>query len=151
MSPEALQAERDITRLVHDYAAAVDSRDFEGIAACYWDDAWEDHSPGYNGPVGGYVEWLRGIMPPGPVLAHQYGNIKVDVAEGNDSATVDSNCFNTAIFPGPDGVPSGWLQMGLRYVDEVARRGGEWRFQRRRCRQVWAIENGVAKAVEAVD
>jgi hypothetical protein len=147
MSIERLQAERDITRLVYDYGAAVDGRDFDGIAACYWPDAWEDHAPDYCGPVGGYVDWLRQIMPPGPVLTHQFGNVKVDVADGGESARVDSSCLSTATFPSSEGGPIGWQQAGLRYIDEVGCRQGEWRFQRRSCRHLWKIEDGVAQAV----
>lgn len=151
MSLETLQAERDIVRLLYDYAAAVDGRDFDGIAACYWDDAFEDHSPGYCGPVAGYIEWLREIMLPGPVLWHQYGNIKVDVAEGADAAHVDSYCQSAATFLGAGGMPAGWLLQGLRYVDVVARRDGAWRFQQRRVRQLLSIDNGVAQALTVPD
>ena len=147
MSLERLQAERDITRLIHNYGAAVDGRDFEGIASCYWEDAWEDHSPDYCGPVGDYVEWLRRVMPPGPVLTHQFGNVKVDVGEGALSAGADSYCLSTATFPSQSDRPSGWVQAGLRYVDELDWRQGEWRFARRSCRHLWRIENGVAQAI----
>ena len=150
MSLESLQSERDIARLLHDYAAAVDHLDFEGIRRCYWDDAWEDHGPDYCGPVGGYIDWLRQIMAPGAVLTHQFGNIKIDLADAGETATVDSSCISAATFPGPDG-PAGWMQLGLSYLDEVTRRQGEWRFQRRRCRHLWTLENGVAQAVVPVD
>jgi hypothetical protein len=151
MSVEVLQAERDIARLVHNYGAAVDHRDFAGIAACYWEDAWEDHSPDYSGPVGGYVEWLRQIMPPGPVLTHQFGNVRVDVADEGGVAGVDSYCFAAATFPSAGDEPTGWMHSGLRYVDEVRCRQGEWRFQRRSCRLLWRIENGVAQAIRPTD
>lgn len=147
MSVASLQAELDIARLLHSYAAAVDGRQFQAIGACYWEDGFEDHAPGYCGPVTGYLEWLREIMAPGPVLTHLMANIVIDLADHEDSAAVTSYCISTATFPGPQGTPSGWLQQGLHYADEVTRRQGQWRFQRRRCRQVWAIENGTAQAV----
>jgi hypothetical protein len=147
VSLERLQAERDIERLVHNYGAAVDRRDFDGIMACYWDDAWEDHSPGYCGPVSGYIEWLRQVMQPGPLLTHQFGNIRVDVADEGESARLDSYCFSTVTFPAPDGSMGGWMQSGLHYVDDVSRPQGAWRFQQRRCRALWRIENGVAQTI----
>jgi hypothetical protein len=151
MTLERLQAELDIARLVHLYGAAVDGRDFEGVAACYWEDAWEDHRPGYCGPVSGYVDWLRRVMPPGPVLTHQFGNVMVNVGEGGVAAGVDSYCISMATFPSADHGPSGWMQQGLRYVDEVRCRRGEWRFERRQCRALWRIENGVAQAITPTD
>jgi hypothetical protein len=39
------------------------------------------------------------------------------------------------------------VQAGLRYVDELEWRQGEWRFARRSCRHLWRIENGVAQAI----
>jgi hypothetical protein len=147
MTSELLQAERDIARLLYDYAAAVDGRDFEAIRNCYWSGGWDDHAPDYCGPVDGYVDWLRRIMPPGPVLNHQVGNVRIDVSGDGESAGVNSYCTSTATFPGLDGTPAGWMQLGLSYVDEVARHGDEWRFQRRRCRQVWSSENGSVKPI----
>jgi ketosteroid isomerase-like protein len=151
---ESLLAERDITRLVYDYADAVDRRDFDGIARCYWDDGWDDHAPEYDGPVAGYVAWLREVMPPGPVLTHQFGNVRIDVAPEGDSASVDSYCTSTATFPGPAGPespPAGWMQLGLRYLDTVTRRDGTWKFARRHCRRAWIIDNGVAQVVPPTD
>lgn len=143
---ETLSAEREVVRLVHRYGRAVDAQDLDGIRACYFDDAEEDHAPDFCGPVDDYIDWLGQVMVTGTVMTHQFGNVTVDL-QGGDSATVDAYCISTATFPGPSGVPSGWTQLGLRYVDEVRQREGAWRFLRRRCRHLWVIENGKAQAV----
>lgn len=149
MDLEALNAEREVVRLVHRYGRAVDAQDLDGIRACYFDDAEEDHAPDFCGPVDAYIDWLRQVIVPGVVMTHQFGNVTVDLRGGAAAGTVDSYCISTATFPGPDGVPSGWTQLGLRYVDEVERRDGSWGFLRRRCRHLWVIENGTAQAVGA--
>ena len=127
--------ERHVTRVLVRYAHAVDARDYEAVAACYWPDAHDEHAD-FSGDAVAYVAWLREVLPPITTLTHQFTNVLVEVHSAA-SATSSSYCTNTLVFSGAPGEPDTHTTSCLRYTDRFEQRNGEWRIIERRVRTDW--------------
>lgn len=143
---EAPAIERELTRLLLRYAHCVDRRDFDGIGACYWPDAIDEHAT-FHGDALAYVRWLREVLPPIAVSSHQFTNILVDVHTPDD-ATSETYCLNVNVFAAPaaDGRERQTTAL-LRYLDRFERRAGEWRIAHRRVITDWSREELVRPMV----
>jgi hypothetical protein len=136
---ETLLVERSITRVLLEYARAVDRRDYEGVAACYWPDAHDRHAD-FSGDAVAYVAWLREVLPPIAVSTHRFTNVLIDVVS-TDLATSESWCCNTLVFRDAAGDEQ-HTTSHLRYLDRIERRGGAWRIADREVVTDWfRVEN----------
>lgn len=131
---EQARIERHITRALLEYARAVDTRDYDSVAACYWPDAHDEHAD-FSGARDAYVAWLREVLPPIAVSTHQFTGTLVDV-ESPDVARAESWCLNTLVFRS-SGAPDRHTTAHLRYLDRFERREGEWRVADRRVVTDW--------------
>lgn len=137
MTPDdVVVAERTITRLLLRYAQAVDRRDYDSIAECYWPEAIDEHAT-FRGTAVEYVAWLRLVLPPIAVSTHQFTNMLVDVHSA-DHASSETYCLNVNVFPGVDGAPDLLTTTMLRYLDRFACREGVWRISDRRVVTDWS-------------
>jgi ketosteroid isomerase-like protein len=127
--------ERIVERLLLRYAHAVDRRDYDAIAGCYWPDAVDEHDS-FQGPAPDYVAWLREVLPPIAVSTHQFTNILVDVAS-DSQASSETYCLNVNVFTSADGSPDTLTTTLLRYLDRFSCRDGEWRIIHRRVVTDW--------------
>ncbi len=132
---ERAAIERQVTRVLVRYAHAVDARDYDAVAACYWPDAHDEHAD-FSGDAVAYVAWLREVLPPITTLTHQFTNVLVEV-HSPVAATSSAYCTNTLVFAGAAGEPDTHTTSCLRYVDRFEQRDGEWRIADRRVRTDW--------------
>lgn len=141
------EVERTIVRLLHRYAHCVDRRDYDGIAACYWPDATDEHAT-FHGDAVAYVAWLREVLPPIAVSSHQFTNILVE-AVSEHVVTSETYCLNVNVFLAPEPVAPTQRHTTalLRYLDRFERRGGEWRIAERRVVTDWSREEHVRPMV----
>lgn len=124
--------ERAVSRVLVRYAHAVDAKDYDAVAACYWSDAHDEHAD-FSGDARAYVVWLREVLSPIRVLTHQFSNVLIDV-ESPTAATSVAYCLNTLVI---DGAPPTHTTSCLRYHDRFERRGDEWRIVDRRVTTDW--------------
>ncbi|MDI9914959.1 nuclear transport factor 2 family protein [Rhodococcus sp. IEGM 1379] len=114
-----------ITEVLYRYARAVDRKDFDSVALCYFDDAIDNHG-GYIGTVDGLIEDMKIRHKTIDSSMHVISNILIDV--NGDVAQAESYCLcylrqersstNTA---------QTLATIKCRYVDRFERRQGEWR------------------------
>jgi hypothetical protein len=128
--------ERQITKLLLRYAHAVDRRDYDAIARCYWPDATDEHAT-FQGNAIDYVAWLREVLPALAVSTHQFTNMLVDV-ESQNAASSETYCLNVSVFASADDSPDRLTTAMLRYLDRFERRDGEWRISERRVVTDWS-------------
>ena len=140
------EIERTIVRLLHRYAHCVDRRDYDGIAACYWPDAIDEHAT-FCGDAVAYVAWLREVLPPISVSSHQFTNILVDTVSEH-LVTSETYCLNVNVFAATDASPAPRHTTALlRYLDRFECRGDEWRIAGRRVVTDWSREEHVTPMV----
>jgi hypothetical protein len=131
------QAEREITRVILDYARAVDQRDYARARACFHPDARIDYGSFGGGPEG-LVDWLERVQPQVDRSWNQFGppRIELDLTQGR--AEVETYCLSLQVLPrDPDGAARQTLA-GLRYLDRFELRGGTWRIAERRNVADWS-------------
>jgi uncharacterized protein (TIGR02246 family) len=120
-----------IQRVLIDYSATQDARDYAGYAALFAKDGeWVNGKNAYNGraAIEKMLTDLYGARPPGFVNTESYHittNPQVDV--NGDRATARSR--HLLIMRGPKGEPTPVL--GGRYEDEFIREDGKWKILRR--------------------
>ena len=123
---------------VHDvlmrYTRGIDRRDWELVRSCYHNDAYDDHAA-YQGDRDGFVEWVARSLPHFEYTMHFIGNQLIEV--DGDVAHAESYCVAYHRRAATGDEPEQDLIMGLRYVDRLERRNGEWRIAHRVCAMDW--------------
>ncbi len=125
-----MTAHDGIRTLLQRYARAVDDRDIDALAGLF------DPAAVIVGARGtqSVDEWLESMRAPRsfPVSMHVIGEPLIDGDVGSDRATADT--YAVVYQLGEEGAG---LTLGMRYLDEVARRDDRWVFVRRRSVMVW--------------
>ncbi|WP_436772263.1 nuclear transport factor 2 family protein [Yinghuangia sp. YIM S09857] len=134
---ELLWAERCALRLPKLYARGIDRRDWALVRSCFADDAFVDGSRDALA-IDEYLERLRPGVEFFPVTMHFMGNQIADVDDGARTGRVETYAVAYHFKGEPAGAehPEN-LVVGVRYTDEVALTGGEWRIVRRAVSGDW--------------
>ncbi len=129
-----IQAIRDV---VLRYARGIDRVDREMVRDCYWPDATDEHGS-FMGTRDEYVAWVFDRLLPRYVMTmHFIGNILVEVEPGADLAR--SETYGVAYHRVDSAKVEHNLRTGFRYVDDFAKRDGQWRIARRTCTLEWTL------------
>ena len=106
------------------YCRGIDRADEAALRSSYWPDAVDSHGS-YNGPVDGFVDWVKSVWATGPRNIHAVSNILI---EFQSATTAHVESYFTALQRGAggDGVVSQFALSG-RYCDIFEKRGAEWR------------------------
>ncbi len=133
----------EITEVLHRYARAVDRKDFDAVADCYFSDAIDNHG-GYVGTVEGLIADMKVRHRTIDSSMHFVTNVLVDLV--GDVANVESYCLcYLRQDPGPDGRQAR-ATIKCRYVDRFERRDGKWRIADR----IVVFDESVTEPVEDV-
>jgi uncharacterized protein (TIGR02246 family) len=128
--------------LVSRYAATIDDRDLDGVAACFAEDAVAEYDVTEGGGIrlegrAAIRAFMDGAFRDGIGMAtpstHVMGNVLVDL--DGDIAWLRTGAI--ACLTHRPGVVT---IRGLRYVDRCVREDGAWRFAHRRHEALWACE-----------
>ncbi len=154
-SPDSLPPHSILTELldreairdcISRYCRGIDRADEAALRGSYWPDAHDRHGA-YDGPVDGFIDWVKGIWRTGPRNIHQVSNVLIEF-RGPNSAAVET-CFNALQRgPGADGVVR-QVHLAGRYCDLFEKRGAEWRVAMRTVVFDWVEEQPVAVGTEA--
>jgi hypothetical protein len=113
------------------YCRGVDRRDYALVRSCYHDDAYDFHGS-YEGGPDGFIEHLKRNARWDATM-HVIGNQLIEI--DGDVARCESYCIS---FHRHEGNEPEDMVIGLRYVDRVERRQGEWRIANRVCAMEWS-------------
>lgn len=127
----------DIRELTALYARAIDTRDYDGIAACFADDAVAQYN-GFSLVLTGRDEitaHMRKCLDPLEATQHMFTNFIIR----GDSVAAQLNCDIIAQHvQGADGQRQTYLAGG-RYTVELRKDAGQWRFARLGAQSVWSM------------
>ncbi len=116
---------KEITEVLYRYARAVDRKDFDRVADCYFPDAIDNHG-GYIGTVAGLIEDMKSRHATIDSSLHYVTNVLIDL--DGDTADVESYCLcYLRQAPAVAGGPQSRATVKCRYVDRFERRDGQWR------------------------
>jgi len=142
MDIEALAAQQEIREVLIRYTRGIDRQDVELVTSSYHPDAHDDHGA-FQGGIDEFVAWLReGVWAYYDTTTHFIGNQLVEVA--GDVGHAESYCVAYHRREIRDGEQGHDLVIGLRYVDRLERREGEWRIADRRCVFDWSRRDAIA-------
>ena len=118
-----------ITDVIKRLARGTDRLDEELMAACYHADGFDDHNA-FRGSGTEFAKWVCEVLPHFRATHHFIADPYIRV-EG-DVAHADTYCIAHHLGDDSD------MVLGLRYVDRLERRAGEWRIARRVCAFDWS-------------
>lgn len=131
------QAEREITRVLLDYARGVDQRNPRLVLGCFHRDARIDYGSFGGGPEA-LVGWLERVQPRVDRSYSLFGPPRIELDLERACAEVESYCLAVQVLPrDAEGVAHQTLA-GLRYLDRFELREGSWRISERRNVADWS-------------
>jgi len=144
----ALLAENEIRRVCLRYCRGIDRRRFDIVRDCYHADAVDEHGD-VVGTVEEFIAHARKTLATFESTMHFVGNILVEV----DGEQARSEMYAMAMHRvAPRGNrPRRDHIVGLRYVDDFARRDGRWRIANRVCVFEWTRTDPVIPGWDFAD
>ncbi|MBW8785179.1 MAG: nuclear transport factor 2 family protein [Novosphingobium sp.] len=133
---QELLDEREIRRLLAEYAHGCDRCDEALMASVYAEDSWDDH--GLNkatGPEFARIMTQEIIPATCETLSHLLGQSLIEL--DGDAARAETYYLAVTLST-VDGVPM-CNQLGGRYVDRLERVGGRWEVKHRVCMRDWSV------------
>ena len=121
--------EAAIRRVLNKYGRGIDRMDHEYLLSMFWPGAMDEQGI-YNGPIEGYVEWLRQTHRPDDSWMHHNTTQRIEI-EG-DQAFTETYCLATNRLPAGNGTPALDRVLRIRYCDRFEKRDGEWRIAHRK-------------------
>ena len=133
---QLLLDERDIRRLLAEYAHGCDRCDGALMGSVYAADSWDDHGvTKAAGPEFSRVMTEEIIPASCETLSHLLGQSLIEV----DGDTARAETYYVAVtLSTVDGAPM-CNQLGGRYVDRLERSHGAWKVKHRVCLRDWSV------------
>ena len=126
---QRLLDESAIRDVLSRYGRGIDRMDHEALLSMFWPGAMDEHGV-YDGPIEGYVEWLRAYHRPDESWMHHNTTQRIEI--DGDEAWTETYCIATNRVPASDGKPAVDRTVRIRYCDRFERRGEEWRIAHRK-------------------
>ena len=132
LGPREVSDRLRIQDLLVEYAAAVDTRDWDRLRSVFTKDAVLDYSVfgGPRGTVDDAVEWMSSALTRVSMTQHLITNVLIQL--GSDTAEVESRVFN------PLGADDHVFLVGGSYHDRVERTADGWRIAERVASFTWS-------------
>jgi SnoaL-like domain len=128
-----------ITEVIARYSRTLDWLDDAGQASCYWPDAAIDYGF-FTGSAADFVPAVMAIERGSQRRWHFLGGLQIALHSASEAS---AECYGLATGVGNnEGVWTGTLYGG-RYLDEFAKRDGEWRISKRQYVMDWSMPLGV--------
>ena len=118
---------QDIYNLMVRYSRGVDRCDIETLKSVYWSDATDDHGT-FNGNAWEFADYLIPALAGMDQTMHFIGNVCIDLLDKNN-AKAETYVSAYHYIPGEGGHTD--MVVGGRYIDNLEKRGEEWRIKHR--------------------
>ena len=111
------------------YGRGVDRMDHDLLLTMFWPGAIDEHGV-YNGPIEGFVEWLKENHRHEDSWMHHNTTQRIEI-EGHQAWT-ETYCLATNRIAASDDAPAVDRIVRVRYCDRFEKRDGEWRIAHRK-------------------
>jgi hypothetical protein len=136
---EVLLAEREITRVILQYARGIDTLDFELVRDCFHPGARIEYGKAFSGTLDEAISWLESALPRLQGTLHTFSLPWIDLDLEAGRAECETRSVNSALYP-PEGDGSANQNVsGTLYYDRFELRDGRWRLVFRRNAQAWRV------------
>jgi hypothetical protein len=120
-------------------ARGEDRRNAELISACHWPDSTSDYGV-FSGTFAEYLAWVVPGSPAIPVTQHVLGQSAIELQGATARVETQVNSYHRINM----GKEERDVVIGGRYLDQMAKRDGEWRIAQRMMLYDWFHDFGVS-------
>jgi hypothetical protein len=147
---QLLMDERDIRSLEYRWCRAVDRADLELMKSCFHEDAVDHHAPFFDSTVKELAEtFVEGSKSMGLSMQYNIGNMLIEI--DGDVARSECYCWSQkTLHVRSDNGHKLMRISGLRYLDRLERRNGEWRIAERWFIPEWGFFKEVPEMTKTV-
>ena len=131
---QAVADKQAIMEVYTRYSRAVDRVDKELLKTVFHPGGYEEHGGIYAGSSEGFVEFIIPVLAEMGNCTHLIGNVFIDLQDDVAFCEAPAICFQRVFDDNGDPYDA-WL--GVRYLDRMEKRDGEWRVARRKCVYDW--------------
>lgn len=139
---QALLDKKAIEETLLLFLRGCDRADPELVARAYWPDGWEDHGGTFNGPASEWIAVVKARLENGGLMNHLAMNMLIELKSATAATaesyiltatrlTVDGELFDTRTL--------------ARCVDQMEKRGDDWRILRRTLCWEWNEEHEISE------
>jgi hypothetical protein len=136
---EVLLAEREITRVILQYARGIDALDFALVRDCFHADARIEYGKAFAGNLEEAMTWLESALPRLQGTLHTFAPPWIDLDLEAGTADCETRSVNSALYPPEADGSANQNVSGTLYYDKFERRDGRWRLVFRRNAQAWRV------------
>jgi len=137
---QALLDKKAIEEVLLGFLRGCDRSDPDLVARAYWPDGWEDHGGTFDGPATEWIAQVRDRLSRSVLMNHLMQNLLIEL-DSPTRATAESYIL-TAVRPTVEGQTFD-VRTLARCVDQMEKRGSEWRILRRTLCWEWTEEHEV--------
>lgn len=139
---QALLDKKAIEETLLLFLRGCDRADPDLIERAYWPDGWEDHGGTFDGPALEWISLVKARLAKGGLMNHLATNMIIEL-KGPTRATAEFYVL-TATRQSVDGEMFDSRTLA-RCVDQMEKRGGEWRILRRSLCWEWNEEHPITE------
>lgn len=136
---EVLLAEREITRVILQYARGIDRLDFDMVRDCFHPDARIEYGSVFEGSLDETIEWLDSALRRLQGTLHTFTPPWIDLDLEAGRAECETRSINSALYPPDEAGDAIQNVTGTYYYDRFERRDGRWRLVHRRNAGAWQV------------
>ena len=139
---QALLDKQAIEEVLLKFLRGCDRADLDLVERAYWPDGWEDHGGTFDGPASEWVAVIKERLPKAGLMNHMALNLIIDL---KSATTATAECYIlTASRLTVKGQEFDTRTLA-RCVDQMEKRGGEWRIFRRTLCWEWNEEHELSE------
>ncbi|WP_298163497.1 nuclear transport factor 2 family protein [Brevundimonas sp.] len=139
---QALLDKKAIEEVLLKFLRGCDRNDADLVERAYWPDGWEDHGGTFDGPASEWVAVVKERLPKAGLMNHMAMNMVIDL---KSATTATAECYIlTASRPTVEGREFDARTLA-RCVDQMEKRGDEWRIFRRTLCWEWNEERELSE------
>lgn len=139
---QALLDKKAIEETLLLFLRGCDRADSDLVERAYWPDGWEDHGGTFNGPATEWIAVVKARLARGELMNHLATNLVIQL-KSTTAATAECYILTaTRVTVEGEMFDSRTL---ARCVDQMEKRGGDWRIMRRTLCWEWNEEHAISE------
>ncbi|MFC5342618.1 nuclear transport factor 2 family protein [Brevundimonas staleyi] len=139
---QALLDKKAIEEVLLKFLRGCDRGDPDLVERAYWPDGWEDHGGTFDGPARDWVAAVKERLKTAGLMNHLASNMVIDLTSAT-TAIAECYILTATRLNGETGPFD--VRTLARCVDQMEKRGAEWRIKRRTMCWEWNEERELSE------
>lgn len=139
---QALLDKKAIEEVLLKFLRGCDRAEPDLVEQAYWPDGWEDHGGTFNGPASEWIAVVKERLTRAGMMNHLAMNLVIDL---KSASTATAECYILTASRLQVKGESFDTRTLARCVDQMEKRGDEWRIRRRTMCWEWNEEHEITE------